>query len=88
MLKEIWAIRIRLQLAGRLRDLALFNLAIDSKLRGCGLSTLLLSPSRPFVSATTGNSPWSTGDEVNRSLQTFVVLRRAVCIAVSGPIAI
>jgi len=31
-LKEIWAIRIRLQLAERLRDLALFNLAIDSKL--------------------------------------------------------
>src|SRR6476620_5031900 len=36
-LKEIWAIRIRLQLAHRLRDLALFNLAIDSKLRGCDL---------------------------------------------------
>jgi len=32
-LKEIWAIRVRLQLAGRHRDLALFNLAIDSKLR-------------------------------------------------------
>ena len=32
-LKEIWAIRIRLQIANRLRDLALLNLAIDSKLR-------------------------------------------------------
>jgi hypothetical protein len=32
-LKEIWAIRIRLQLSGSTRDLALFNLAIDSKLR-------------------------------------------------------
>jgi integrase len=39
-LKEIWAIRIRLQLAERLRDLALFNLAIDSKLRGCDLVCL------------------------------------------------
>lgn len=39
-LKEVWAIRIRLQLAGRLRDLALFNLAIDSKLRGCDLVSL------------------------------------------------
>ena len=39
-LKEIWAIRIRLQLAERLRDLALFNLAIDSKLRGCDLVSL------------------------------------------------
>ena len=33
-LKEIWAIRIRLQLNHRIRELALFNLAIDSKLRG------------------------------------------------------
>ena len=36
-LKEIWAIRIRLQLDHRARELALFNLAIDSKLRGCDL---------------------------------------------------
>ncbi len=36
-LKEIWAIRIRLQLANRHRDLAMSNLAIDSKLRACGL---------------------------------------------------
>src|SRR6202171_1399173 len=36
-LKEIWAIRIRLQLDQRTRELALFNLAIDSKLRGCDL---------------------------------------------------
>lgn len=39
-LKEIWAIRIRLQLARRTRELALFNLAIDSKLRGCDLVSL------------------------------------------------
>ena len=38
--KEIWAIRVRLQLAKRPRDLALFNLAIDSKLRGCDLVRL------------------------------------------------
>ena len=36
-LKDIWAIRIRLQLDHRIRELALFNLAIDSKLRGCDL---------------------------------------------------
>jgi hypothetical protein len=36
-LKEIWAIRIRLQLDHRPRELALFNLAVDSKLRGCDL---------------------------------------------------
>jgi integrase len=39
-LKEIWAIRIRLQLAVRRRELALFNLAIDSKLRACDLVSL------------------------------------------------
>lgn len=39
-LKDIWAIRIRLQLAKRTRELAMFNLAIDSKLRGCDLVKL------------------------------------------------
>jgi len=46
-LKHIWAIRSRLQLAGRKRDLALFNLAIDSKLRGCDLVSLRLSDIAP-----------------------------------------
>ena len=36
-LKDIWAIRIRLQLGHKVRDLALFDLAIDSKLRACDL---------------------------------------------------
>jgi len=39
-LKENWAIRIRLQLANRHRELALSNLAIDSKLRACDLVKL------------------------------------------------
>ena len=39
-LRDIWAIRVRLQLAKKTRDLALFNLAIDSKLRGCDLVNL------------------------------------------------
>jgi len=38
--KQVWAIRARLELADNLRDLALFNLAIDSKLRGCDLVSL------------------------------------------------
>ena len=42
-LREIWEIRIRLQLANKTRDLALFNLAIDSKLRGCDLVKLKVS---------------------------------------------
>ena len=39
-LKEIWGIRIRLQLKSKIRDLAMFNLAIDSKLRSCDLVKL------------------------------------------------
>src|ERR1700693_910975 len=39
-LSEIWAIRIRLQLSAHVRDLAMFNLAIDSKLRACDLTRL------------------------------------------------
>jgi integrase len=39
-LKDIWAIRVRLQLAERTRELALFNLAVDSKLRSCDLVKL------------------------------------------------
>lgn len=42
-LKEIWAIRIRLPLADHTRDLALLNLAIDSKLRVCDLLALRVS---------------------------------------------
>ena len=38
--KEVWAIRVRLQVKRRKRDLAMFNLAIDSKLRGCDLVRL------------------------------------------------
>jgi integrase len=38
--RQVWAIRARLELADNLRDLALFNLAIDSKLRGCDLVRL------------------------------------------------
>jgi integrase len=41
--KEVWVIRVRLQLERRRRDLALFNLAIDSKLRGCDLVRLRVS---------------------------------------------
>lgn len=35
--RHVWSIRVRLEMAGNARDLALFNLAIDSKLRGCDL---------------------------------------------------
>ena len=39
-LKDIWAIRVRLRLGERIRELAMFNLAVDSKLRSCDLVKL------------------------------------------------
>src|SRR5258708_38750834 len=40
--KHVWSIRVRLEIARMWRDLALFNLAIDSKLRACDLVKLRL----------------------------------------------
>jgi len=42
-LKEIWGIRSRLQVTEKFRDLALFNLGLDSKLRGCDLVSIRVS---------------------------------------------
>ena len=41
--KHVWAIRVRLEIGENYRDLALFNLAIDSKLRGCDLVKLMVA---------------------------------------------
>src|ERR1700730_7079285 len=38
--KHVWSIRTKFQIEGRTRDLAMFNLAIDSKLRGCDVVTI------------------------------------------------
>jgi len=40
---HVWAIRVRLQIERRVRDLALFDIALDSKLRGCDVVSLRLS---------------------------------------------
>ena len=45
--KHVWAIRSRLQLANRKRDLGLFNVAIDSKLRGCDVVSLRVADIAP-----------------------------------------
>jgi len=45
--RHVWAIRTRLQLGERLRDLALFNIAIDSKLRGCDVVSLKVEDVAP-----------------------------------------
>src|SRR6185437_11874320 len=45
--KHVWSIRSRLEVEGRTRDLALFNLAIDSKLRGCDVVRLRVEDVAP-----------------------------------------
>ena len=45
--KHVWSIRTKLQVEGRVRDLALFNLAIDSKLRGCDVVALKVDDVAP-----------------------------------------
>ena len=46
--KHVWSIRTRLQLEGRTRDLAMFNLAIDSKLRGCDVVAIKVENVAPY----------------------------------------
>jgi hypothetical protein len=45
--KHVWSIRTRLMVEGRNRDLAMFNLAIDSKLRGCDVVALKVEDVAP-----------------------------------------
>ena len=45
--KHVWSIRTRLQMEGRTRDLAMFNLAIDSKLRGCDVVAIRVEDVAP-----------------------------------------
>jgi integrase len=50
--KHVWSIRTKLQVEDRLRDLALFNMAIDSKLRGCDVVALRVDDVAPSGYAT------------------------------------
>ena len=52
--KHVWSIRTKLQLEGRIRDLAMFNLAIDSKLRGCDVVALRVEDIAPMGIRTIG----------------------------------
>jgi integrase len=49
--KHVWSIRTKLQVEGRTRDLAMFNLAIDSKLRGCDVVRLRVEDIAPHGQA-------------------------------------
>ena len=58
--KHVWSIRTRLMVEGRARDLAMFNLAIDSKLRGCDV---VASRSRTLRRTATRSSEQRSGRE-------------------------
>ena len=54
--KDIWALRVRLQMENRVRELALFNLGIDSKLRGCDLVALKVATYATVIRSPRGPS--------------------------------
>ena len=53
--KHVWSIRSKLQAQGRTRDLAMFNLAIDSKLRACDVVALKVDVSPKRLCSRSGN---------------------------------
>ena len=80
--KEMWAIRLRLQMKRSKRDLALFNLAIDSKLRGCDLVALRVdqggrvSDRSTIIQHKTGrNVQFEIMEQTRASLQEWLTVR-------------
>src|SRR5215831_12363409 len=83
--KEAWAIRVRLQMKRRKRDLAMFNLAIDSKLRGCDLVSLrvddvasggLVRERATIVQHKTGRAvQFEITEQTRTSLQDWLIVR-------------
>ena len=74
--KDIWAIRIQLQNARQVRDLAMFNLAIDSKLRGCDLVNLRVRDITCVFHAIWTRIPWQTGHAFHANLDSRSVATR------------
>lgn len=84
---HVWALRVRLQLAQRVRDLALFDLAIDSKLRGCDVVSLRLGDilvggavrQRAMVLQRKTGRPvqFEITEQTRRSLSEWLRIRRA-----------
>src|SRR5205807_8584298 len=72
--KHVWSIRTKLQLEGRTRDLAMFNFAIDSKLRGCDVVSLKVEDVAPH------------GAAVDRAYCPRTPGRRADLLPISSPI--
>src|SRR3989440_6463040 len=65
--KHVWSIRTKLQMDGRMRDLAMFNLAIDSKLRGCDVVALKVEDVAPTTGMRSIGQRWDSGGPDSRS---------------------
>jgi hypothetical protein len=68
--RHVWSIRTKLQIEGRTRDLAMFNLAIDSKLRGCDVVAMNVEDTAPngYALARATVRQWKTGRPVRFEL--------------------
>jgi integrase len=85
---HVWGIRVRLQIAHRIRDLALFDIALDSKLRGCDVVSLRLPDiavagavrSRAIVIQQKTGRPvqFEITEQTRRSLTEWLRVRRGV----------
>jgi len=70
--KHVWSIRTKLQMADRKRNLALFNLAIDSKLRGCDVVALKvedIAPQGYAIERVTVRQDLAKGSRPSRSIR-------------------
>lgn len=67
---HVWSIRTKLQIEGKKRDLALFNLAIDSKLRGCDVVAVCLEQ---FLFAGRSNADRHSCSDTRRSRGRFAI---------------
>jgi len=76
--QEIWAIRIRLQNEGRRRDLALFNLAIDSKLRVSDVATDGRAHTRATISQQKTRQPvrFEITERTRKSIEAWIMAGR------------
>ena len=91
--KDVWAIRVRLQLEHRARDLALFNLAIDSELRGCDLVRLQVEDvcaggrvrdRATVIQKKTGRSvQFEITEQTRASIQAWLPVNEAGCDRIS-----
>lgn len=75
-ISHIWGIRIRLELEGKTRDLAMFNMALDSKLRGCDLVKLKVSDVAYGSSVSSRATVTVTGLTALKKFKTMQVLHR------------